>query len=24
MNTMQEIQRAISDVNAGKFGPVPD
>jgi redox-sensitive bicupin YhaK (pirin superfamily) len=24
MNTMQEIQHAISDVNGGKFGPVPD
>jgi redox-sensitive bicupin YhaK (pirin superfamily) len=24
MNTVQEIEQAIRDVNAGKFGPVPD
>jgi quercetin 2,3-dioxygenase len=24
MNTLQEIERAIVDVNSGKFGPVPD
>jgi hypothetical protein len=24
MNTVSEIQQAISDVNGGRFGPVPD
>jgi redox-sensitive bicupin YhaK (pirin superfamily) len=24
MNTVQEIQQAILDVQTGKFGPVPD